>query len=388
MRPVIILRLVLPLLLLSLLWVTGRAAESIPSPPQVPVRAYVLMDFYSGDILAQDNGDVRMEPASITKLMTGYILYKNLKEGHIKLTDQVTISDKAWRTGGSRMFVQVGTKVALEDLIMGMDVQSGNDATVALAEDVAGSESAFADLMNQEAAKLGMTNTHFMNSTGLPDPNHYTTAHDIALLLRAIIKQFPDDYKRYAVREFTYNNITQQNRNRMLGLDESVDGGKTGYTNNAGYCLAASAKRGDMRLVSVVLGAKRERERVIATQALLNYGFHFYETHPVYEADKPLTEVRLWKGTVNKLPLGVIETLYVTVPKGKFPEVHAGFQADKVTITAPVTRGTPFGNITVTMGDKTLVNTPLVALQDVPRAGFFKRLWDTLWYPVYALFHW
>ncbi len=387
MRHVIVLRFVLPLLLLNLVWVPGRAAEPVPPPPQVPVRAYVLMDFYSGDVLAQDKSDERMEPASITKLMTGYIIYKNLQEGHVKLTDQVPISEKAWRTGGSRMFVQVGSRVSLEELIMGMDVQSGNDATVALAEYIAGSESAFADLMNQEAAKLGMTHTHFMNAAGLPDPQHYTTAHDIALLLRAIIKQFPGDYKRYAVREFTYNNITQQNRNRLLGLDESVDGGKTGYTNGAGYCLATSAKRGDMRLISVVLGAKRERERVIATQALLNYGFHFYETQPVYEADKPLTEVRLWKGKMNKLPLGVIETLYVTVPKGKFKEVKAAFQVDKGTITAPVTRGAPFGNITVTMGDKTLVNPPLVALQDVPQAGFFGRLWDALWYPLYALFH-
>ena len=387
MRQVIVLRFVLPLLLLSLVWIPGRAVESIPSPPQVPVRAYVLMDFYSGDILAQDKSDERMEPASITKLMTGYIVYKNLKEGHIKLTDQVPISEKAWRTGGSRMFVQVGTRVSLEDLIMGMDVQSGNDATVALAEYVAGSESAFADLMNQEAAKLGMTNTHFTNSTGLPDPQHYTTAHDIALLLRAIIKQFPGDYKRYAVREFTYNNITQQNRNRLLGLDESIDGGKTGYTNGAGYCLTTSAKRGDMRLISVVLGAKREKDRVIATQALLNYGFHAYETQPVYEVDKPLTEVRIWKGKMNKLPLGVIETLYVTVPKGKFKEVKAAFQVDKGPITAPVTRGAPFGTITVTLEDKTLVNTPLVALQDVPQAGFFGRLWDALWYPLYALFH-
>lgn len=383
-----VLHLVFSFWLLTLVAFPLHAEDNLPAPPQVPVRAYVLEDFYSGEILAQDNADARMEPASITKLMTGYIVYKHLQEGRIKLTDLVTISEKARRAEGSRMFVEVNSKVPLEDLIMGMDIQSGNDATIALAEYVAGTEEAFVELMNKEAAKLGMSNTHFTNSPGLPDPNHYTTARDIATLLRAIIKQFPEDYKRYSVREYTYNNIRQQNRNRLLDLDPSVDGGKTGHTNSAGYCLAASAKRGDMRLISVVLGAKLEKQRVSATQALLNYGFTFYETQPVYEADKPLTTVRIWKGKSNQLPLGVIDGVYATVPKGKSQEVRAAFQVEPGKITAPVTRGTPFGTVTVTRGDKTLINTPLVALQDVPLAGFFGRLWDTLWWPIYALFHW
>ena len=388
MRYTTALRLFFFLALFSSIGLPVRAEDNLPAPPQVPVRSYVLEDFHSGEILAQDNADARMEPASITKLMTGYIVYKYLQEGRIKLTDPVPISEKAWRAEGSRMFVQVGSKIPLEDLIMGMDIQSGNDATIALAEYVAGTEEAFVELMNKEAARLGMNNTHFTNSPGLPNPNHYTTARDIATLLRAIIKQFPEDYKRYSVREYSYNNIRQQNRNRLLDLDNSVDGGKTGHTSSAGYCLAASAKRGDMRLVSVVLGARLEKQRVSATQALFNYGFTFYETQPVYEADKPLTTVRIWKGQSNQLPLGVIDSVYATVPKGKSQELKSSFQVEPGKITAPVTRGAPFGTITVTRGDKTLMNTPLVALQDVPLAGFFGRLWDTLWWPIYALFHW
>ena len=388
MRYTTALRLFFFLTLSSLLGLSARAEDNLPAPPQVPVRAYVLADFYSGEILAQDNADARMEPASITKLMTGYIVYKYLQEGRIKLTDPVSISEKAWRAEGSRMFLQVGSKVSVEDLIMGMDIQSGNDATIALAEYVAGSEDAFVELMNKEATRLGMKNTHFTNSPGLPNPDHYTTARDIATLLRAIIKQFPEDYKRYSVREYTYNNIRQYNRNRLLDLDNSVDGGKTGHTSSAGYCLAASAKRGDMRLISVVLGAKLEKQRVSATQALFNYGFTFYETQPVYEADKPLTTVRIWKGQSNQLPLGVIDSVYATVPKGKSQELKSSFQVEPGKITAPVTRGAPFGTITVTRGDKTLRSIPLVALQDVPLAGFFGRLWDTLWWPIYALFHW
>lgn len=364
-----------PLLLLGLSF--SAWAETIPDPPQLPVHSYVLMDYHSGKILVESHSDERAEPASITKLMTGYVIYGNLREGHVKLDDQVTISEKAWRTEGSRMFVNVGTKVPLEDLLLGMIVQSGNDATVALAEHVAGSESAFADLMNQQAAKLGLTNSHFINSPGLPDPNHYTTARDIALLLRAIIKEFPEDYKRYSVREYTYNNITQPNRNRLLGLDDSVDGGKTGHTKPAGYCLAVSAQRGDMRLISVVLGAKTERERVSATQTLLNYGYRFFESRKLYEANKPLTEARIWKGKENKLPLGLSEDLYVTTPKGRAQEVTTALKVNPL-IEAPVQKGAPFGSVVATLGADTLSDTPLVALQDVAEAGFFGRLWDQI----------
>ncbi len=387
MRHPILLRFFVPLLLFGLAWMPAQAVE-IPPPPKVPVRAYVLMDFYSGAILGQENADVRMEPASITKLMTGYLVYQALQENRIKLTDQVSISEKAWRMEGSRMFVPINSQVPVEDLIMGMDVQSGNDATVALAEYVGGSEGSFVELMNKQAAALGMVDTHFTNSSGLPDPNHYTTAKDIALLLRAIIKDFPEDYKRYSVREFTFNKIKQQNRNRLLDLDPSVDGGKTGHTHSAGYCLTVSAKRDNTRLISVVLGAKTEKERVSATQSLLNYGFSFYAAEPIYEADKAVTTARIWKGTVNQLPLGVTTTLFVTVPKGTFQNVKAAFEVNKGKLTAPVSRGSPLGQITVAQGDKVLQTVPLEALQDVPQAGFFGRLWDTLWYPLWRLFHW
>jgi len=275
-------------------------AQAIPPPPQVPVRAYVLMDYQSGNLLANVQGDERMEPASITKLMAGYVIYRALKSGKIHLDDKVTITEKAWKTPGSKMFVKVGTQVPVEDLLMGMVVQSGNDATVALAEHVAGSEETFAKLMNQEAERLGLKNSHFTNAPGLPDPNHYMSAHDIAdpnhymsahdiaTLARALIQDFPEHYARYSVRSFKYNNIEQQNRNRLLLTDSSVDGVKTGHTESAGYCLVSSAKRNDTRLIGVVLGADKEKNRFVASQALLNYGFSFFESHKLHDADTPI----------------------------------------------------------------------------------------------------
>lgn len=347
----------------------------IPQAPQVPVRSYILMDFHSGAVLAEVNGDERMEPASITKLMTAYVIYKSLNEGSLQLTDQVTISERAWRMEGSRMFVEVGKKVTVDDLIMGMVVQSGNDATVALAQHIAGTEDAFAALMNQQAARLGLTNTHFTNSTGLPHPDHYTSARDIAILSRAVIRDFPNEYKRYAVREFTYNNITQHNRNRLLWQDDSVDGVKTGHTSSAGYCLAASALRGDMRLISVVLGADNEKDRFRASQALLNYGFHFFETHKLYGANEPLTEARIWKGEVDQLPLGLAEDLYVTIPKGRHQDMNAALRVDSG-IQAPVSKGSAFGNVTVTLRDTTVTEVPLVALRGVAEGGLVSQLVD------------
>lgn len=386
MRQLTLVRYIVIVTLFLACFAVRARAENLPASPQVPVREYVLMDFSSGKVLAGVNGDERAEPASITKLMTAFVVYKQLQEGHVKPTDQVTISENAWRTEGSRTFVEVGSKVGLEDLLMGMIVQSGNDASVALAEHIAGSESAFADLMNQEAAALGLHNSHFMNATGLPDPNHYTTAHDIAILMRALIKRYPEDYKRYSVREFTYNNITQPNRNRLLGLDESVDGGKTGHTSSAGYCLVASARRDDMRLISVVLGAKTERERVSATQTLLNYGFRFYESHKLYDGNVALTDARLWMGQINRLPLGLAEDLYVTVPRGRSQEVKSTLQVNPGPIEAPVQKGAAYGAVTATLDQDTLVEAPLVALQEVPAAGFFGRLWDRLVLMIYSWF--
>ncbi len=384
--------LLLPLLLLFVCVNLGGTAalaqktEAIPPPPQVPVRAYVLMDYQSGNLLANLKGDERMEPASITKLMTAYVVYKALKSGKINLTDQVTISEKAWRTQGSKMFVKIGSQVPVEDLLMGMVVQSGNDATVALAEHIAGSEETFTKLMNQEAERLGMTNSHFTNAPGMPDPNHYMSARDIAVLARAIIQDFPEHYPRYSVRSFKYNNIEQQNRNRLLLTDASVDGVKTGHTESAGYCLVSSAKRNDTRLISVVLGAQKERERFQASQALLNYGFSFFESRKLYDAGTPIVTTRIWKGQENELPLGVVQPLYVTVPKGQAPQVNTTTTVQP-TIVAPAQKDQVFGEVVVKLGDQEVSKTPLVALKEVPESGWFGRMIDSILMFFYSLFN-
>ncbi|HRD65935.1 MAG TPA: D-alanyl-D-alanine carboxypeptidase family protein [Candidatus Competibacter sp.] len=377
--------LLLTLVLSSLIWAVAHA-QAIPPPPQVPVRAYVLMDYQSGNLLADSKGDERMEPASITKLMTGYVIYKALKSGKIHLDDKVTITEKAWKTPGSKMFVKVGSQVPVDDLLMGMVVQSGNDATVALAEHVAGSEETFAKLMNQEAERLGLKSSHFTNAPGLPDPNHYMSAHDIATLTRALIQDFPEHYSRYSVRSFKYNNIEQQNRNRLLLTDASVDGVKTGHTNTAGYCLVSSAKRNDTRLIGVVLGAEKEKDRFVASQALLNYGFSFFESRKLYDANTPIVTTRIWKGKENELPLGVIQPLYVTVPKGQAPQVSTTTTVQPK-IVAPAQKDQPFGEIVVKLGDQEMSRTPLVALQEVPQSGWFGRLIDAILMFFYYLFH-
>ncbi len=371
-----------PLLLLFLLMFAGLGwtaadAQTIPPPPQVPVRGYVLMDYQSGNLLADLKGDERMEPASITKLMTGYVIYQALKSGKIHLDDQVTISEKAWRTQGSKMFIKIGSQVSVEDLLMGMVVQSGNDATVALAEHVAGSEETFAKLMNQEAERLGMKNSHFVNAPGMPDPNHYMSARDIAILSRAIIQEFPEHYARYSVRSFKYNNIEQQNRNRLMLIDPTVDGIKTGHTQSAGYCLVSSAKRNDTRLIGVVLGAQKEKDRVQASQALLNYGFSFFESRKLYDPNASIVTARVWKGQESELPLGITQGLYVTVPKGQASQVSTTTTVQP-TIIAPVQKGQPLGEIVVKVGEQEVSRTPLVALQEVPESGWFGRMIDSI----------
>lgn len=372
--------LLLPLLLiltwLALGW-TAAHAQAIPPPPQWPVRGYVLMDYQSGNLLAELKSDERMEPASITKLMTGYVIYQALKSDKIRLDDQVTISEKAWRTQGSKMFIKIGSQVSVEDLLMGMVVQSGNDATVALAEHVAGSEETFAKLMNQEAERLGMKNSHFVNAPGMPDPNHYMSARDIAILTRVIIQEFPEHYARYSVRSFKYNNIEQQNRNRLLLTDASVDGVKTGHTESAGYCLVSSAKRNDTRLIGVVLGAQKEKERFQASQALLNYGFSFFESRKLYDPSAPIVTARIWKGEESELLLGIAQGLYVTVPKGQAQQVSTTTTVQP-TIIAPVQKGQPLGEIVVKVGEQEVSRTPLVALQEVPESGWFGRMIDSI----------
>ena len=351
--------------------------QAIPAPPQVNAKGFLLIDFQTGTVLAESRSDERMEPASLTKIMTAYTIYRELAAERVRLTDPVLISANAWKTGGSKMFVEVGKQVSLEDLLKGMIIQSGNDASVALAEHVAGSEQVFADLMNANAQRLGMTNSHFVNVTGLPNPNHYTTARDMATVTVALIREFPQFYVWDGTKEYEYNGIKQQNRNRLLWRDSTVDGVKTGYTENAGYCLVASAKRDGMRLVSVVLGAKNPEARAVASLALLNYGFRFFESHLLYPAGKELENLRVWKGAVEKLPIGPGADVYAIIPRGRYAELSP--RMDKpLTLTAPVSKGTRVGEILVLLAGQEVARAPLVALQEVPKGNLWQRLRDTI----------
>ncbi len=349
----------------------------VPAAPSVGARSYVLMDYDSGQVLGESNADERMEPASITKLMTAYAVFRELRSGKIKMEDKVTISEHAWRTQGSRMFVEVNTQVPVQQLLLGMIVESGNDASVALAEQIAGSEEAFASLMNHYAKSLGLNNSHFVNATGLPDANHYASARDIATLTRAIIREFPEYYTMYSRREFTYNDITQHNRNLLLWRDKSVDGVKTGHTDSAGYCLVTSAQREGMRLITVVLGTKSEKSRADESLALLNYGFRFFETHKLYGAGETLNDARIWQGEQSTVPLGLAQDLYVTVPRGQYRQLSAEVVLDP-SIKAPATKGRPYGTVRVSLSDKPLTERPLVALREVAEGGLWRRTVDAV----------
>ncbi len=364
--------------------VTTAAAQSaslVPQPPVIGAKSYLLIDGDSGAELASLNADERLAPASLTKLMTAYAIFRALDEGQIALDDLVTVSEKAWRTEGSRMFIEVGSRVSVQDLLLGMIVQSGNDASVALAEHTAGTEAVFAQVMNQYAAQLGMTASNFTNSTGLPDENHYTTARDMATLARAIVNEFPEYYKWYSMKEFKYNDIEQQNRNSLLWRDPSVDGMKTGHTDDAGYCLVSSAKRDGMRVVSVVLGTSSAKARIDGSQALINYGFRFFETRLLYHAGETVTQARVWKAQKELTPLGLPEDLYVTIPRGKFDDVESVLQMP-ATVLAPVAEGQPLAELQVSLGGTTLLNTPLRALEANPDGSFWQRTRDgvRLWF--------
>jgi D-alanyl-D-alanine carboxypeptidase (penicillin-binding protein 5/6) len=363
--------------ILLLFAVSALRAEPLPVPkaPSIGAKAFILQDFDSGRIIAEKDADKPVEPASITKLMTAYAIFKEMRGGKITLSDMVTISEKAWRTPGSRMFVEVGKQVSVEDLMQGMIVQSGNDATVALAEYVAGTEDSFAALMNRYAAALGLKGSHFVNSTGLPDPQHYMTAHDIALVAAAIIREFPEYYHWYSQKKFTYNDITQYNRNKLLWRDDSVDGMKTGHTDSAGYCLVTSAKKDDMRLISVVLGTESEKARADASQALLNYGFRFYETHKLYDAGKQLATARVWKGETDSVSLGLNSPLYATVPRGQYKALAASMTINN-RIMAPVSKDETLGSVQVQLGDAVIAGKNLVALQGVGEGSFWQRIVD------------
>ncbi|MEE4217669.1 MAG: D-alanyl-D-alanine carboxypeptidase family protein [Xanthomonadales bacterium] len=350
-------------------------ARPVPAAPTLGANSYILVDFNSNRVLVEHNADLQVEPASITKLMTAYAVFSELDEGNITLDELVPISEKAWRTGGSRMFIDPKMQVSVEDLIRGMVVQSGNDASVALAEHVAGSEEAFADLMNHYAEKLGMTATHFVNATGLPDPQHYTTARDIAVLSAATVRDFPGFYAWYSEKEFTFNSIRQHNRNTLLWRDPAIDGLKTGHTEAAGYCLAASAKRDGMRLISAVMGSSSESARASETQTLLNYGFRFFETVQLYQAGQELARARVWKGMTEEVALGIAGELFVTIPRGRYDDMEAQVEIQP-TLTAPLAEGVIVGAINVKLGGELVASRDLVTLGSVEEAGFFGSMWD------------
>lgn len=356
------------------IWATPRP---IPDPPSLDADSYFLMDFDSGQVLAEKNPDQRIEPASITKLMTAYLVDRAIADGDLKLDELVTISEKAWRMKGSKMFVEVGKKITVRDLMRGLIIQSGNDASVALAEHIAGTESAFAGYMNHQAEVLGMANTRFENATGWPTKGHYSTARDIAILTQAVIQEFPQTYRIYKEREYTFNNIRQYNRNRLLWRDNTVDGVKTGHTEAAGYCLVASAIRNNMRLISVILGAESDKSRTQSSLSLLNYGYRYFETHRLYRANEVLKTARIWYGDQEQIAMGVESDIYITIPRGRYRDLQASMEIDSE-INAPVAQGQEMGVVNVKLDDKIVVNESIVATHAVDDGGLWIKTLDSI----------
>jgi D-alanyl-D-alanine carboxypeptidase (penicillin-binding protein 5/6) len=376
-----LLRQLLPFAL-SLFLASPALAQQLPVPPTLAAKSWLLLEMGSGQVLTAEKPDERLEPASLTKLMTAYLTFAALQKKTITLEQSLPVSQKAWKTGGSKMFVRVDTQVPVDDLIKGMIVQSGNDACVTLAEGIAGSEENFAQMMNREAQRLGMKNSSFTNSTGLPDPNLYTTAHDLSLLAGALIRDFPEYYKKhYSMKEFRYNNITQPNRNRLLYIDPSVDGVKTGHTEAAGYCLISSAIRDKRRLLSVVLGTKSDSARASESLKLLNWGFITYDAVTVAGKDQAVATLRVWKGLQKEVKAGFTADLVIAVPKGYAEKVKSDFVAEPRLI-APIEAGQKLGMLQVSIDGKPYAEYPVIALEAVPLAGFFGRLIDTirLWF--------
>ncbi len=363
------------LILLASARIATAATAPVPAPPIIGAKSYLLLDGSTGTELASLQPDLRLAPASLTKLMTAYVIFNALSEGQIGLNDEVTVSEKAWRTEGSRMFIEVGSRVSVEDLLLGMIVQSGNDASVALAEHVAGTEDVFAQLMNQHAVRLGLTSTKFQNATGLPHEEHYSTARDLGMLAKSIISEFPDYYRWYSVREYEYNDIKQPNRNRLLWRDESVDGMKTGRTDDAGFCLISSASRDGMRVISIVLGTASDSARMNGSQALLNYGFRFFETRLIYRAGETVTEAKIWKAAKEFTPLGLEKDLYVTIPRGMYDEIETVLNIPAI-LMAPVANGQPLAEINISLNGDSLSIQPLRALDDNPSGSLWQRTRD------------
>ena len=363
--------------LLSFTTFSAYAADNV-APPTLDAKAFMLRDFNSGKIVAAQNGDSAVEPASLTKVMTAYLSFKALKNGSIKLTQTLPVSEKAYKVEGSKMFIERDVPVTVDELLHGMIIQSGNDASIALAEGIAGDEENFAKLMNLQAEKLGMKHSHFMNATGLPDPQHTTTALDLSLLASALIRDFPVQYKTYySQKEYRYNNITQPNRNRLLFLDPFVDGMKTGHTETAGYCLIASAKRENTRFISVVLGTKSEAARAIESQKLLNFGFQFFDSHLIYKQNQIIKTLKVWKGAENEVIATVSNDLFITIPKGAYSKIVATMQTRKP-LVAPLKKGQKIGSVKFTLDGVIVDERDLVAAKDVPLSNLFGRAWDSI----------
>jgi D-alanyl-D-alanine carboxypeptidase (penicillin-binding protein 5/6) len=354
-----------------------NAAEAAPAP-NLAVKAYLLKDLTSNRTIVEQNAEMRVEPASLTKIMTAYLSFKAIKNGHLKLTQTLPVSELAWKVEGSKMFIEPNIPVTVDELLHGMIIQSGNDASIALAEGVAGTQAQFADMMNTEAQRLGMKNTHFMNATGLPDPQHYTTANDLGLLAAALIRDFPEDYARlYSVKEYTYNKIKQPNRNRLLWLDPNVDGMKTGHTDSAGYCLISSAKRDGIRHLSVVLGAASDVARASESQKLLNYSYQYFDTTLVYKKGQAVNTLKVWKGAEAQLTSTVADEFYITLPKGEYANVKAVISSTQPLI-APIKQGQVVGNVKFMLNGKMIDERNLVAAKSIDSAGFFGRTIDSI----------
>lgn len=372
-------------LLLVPFYVDLSAQSLVPKAPKLNLSSYILIEASTNTVIAEFNSDNQIPPASMTKVMSGYVIADQIANGSISLDDKVLISEKAWKTGGSKMFIEAGKRVSVEDLLSGIVIQSGNDATIAMAEYVAGSEEGFVDFMNAYASELGLTNSLFQNSTGFSDPNHFSSAKDLAKLTQALINNFPDHYATYKEKEFTFSGIRQLNRNKLLWRDDSVDGVKTGHTDSAGFCLISSAQRNDMRLIAVVAGSESENERLIASQRLLEYGFRFYATQKLVSQETKVTTAKVWGGKTNEIALGSTEDIYLTLPRSEFKNIKANYQFNN-NLQAPIEVGQMIGSIEFTSNDRIVLSAPLVAIETVQAKGFFGMLWSRLVYWITSLF--
>ena len=365
--------------------IDGLAQSMVPNAPKLNLDSYILLEANTNTVIAEFNSDNQISPASMTKVMTGYVIADQIASGAISLDDKVLISEKAWKTGGSKMFIEAGKRISVRDLLSGIVIQSGNDATVAMAEYVAGSEEGFVDFMNAYATELGLSNTLFQNAVGWTDPNHFSSAKDLANITKAMINNFPDHYSTYKEKEFTYSGIRQLNRNKLLWRDDTVDGVKTGHTESAGYCLISSAKRNDMRLIAVVAGSPSENERLTASQRLLEYGFRFYATQKLINKDDKVTSAKVWGGKMDQVALGAKDDILLTLPRAAFKNLKANYNFNN-NIQAPISAGDVIGNIEFISNNQLVLSVPLIAMESVEAKGFFGRIWARIVFWIMSLF--